>query len=200
MTPATQPDQAKKVSSSGLRRVSRQKPPQSSNATPISDGKAFVRHQKRKRRPFNIAKIVVPVDFSRASQAAIGYAVSFANLFGARLILTHVIGRIYYGDEFSYVQVNTQEMRRQIIKDLRKLKMRLPPALKVEMKVRQGSAFHEIVAVAKETQADLIVMATHGHTGLKHVFLGSTAERVVQHASCPVLVVPSGMGRKAFRK
>jgi nucleotide-binding universal stress UspA family protein len=55
--------------------------------------------------------------------------------------------------------------------------------------VRQGRAFHEIVTAARSLNADLIVIATHGYTGLKHVLLGSTAERVVQHAHCPVFVV-----------
>ena len=104
------------------------------------------------------------------------------------------IERIYYAEEFSYIQINTRRTRQRVIKDLRRLKARLPVALKVEVEVREGSAFDEIVAVAKEMHADLIILATRGYTGLKHAFLGSTAERVVQHASCPVLVVPSGMG------
>jgi glycine betaine transporter len=55
--------------------------------------------------------------------------------------------------------------------------------------VRIGKAYNEIVAAAKVSCADLIVIATHGYTGLKHALLGSTAERVVRHAHCPVLVV-----------
>jgi len=57
--------------------------------------------------------------------------------------------------------------------------------------VRKGTPFHEITLAAASTKADLIVIATHGYTGLKHVFLGSTTERVVRHARCPVLVVPA---------
>ena len=59
----------------------------------------------------------------------------------------------------------------------------------VQAEVRIGKPHREIVAEAKEAGADLIVIATHGYTGLKHAFIGSTAERVVRHASCPVLVV-----------
>ncbi len=55
--------------------------------------------------------------------------------------------------------------------------------------MRLGSAYHEICAAAKDEEVDLIIIATHGHTGLKHVVLGSTAERVVRHAPCPVLTV-----------
>ena len=139
---------------------------------------------------------MVPVDFSKAGQVAINYAASFADLFKASVILTHVIQRIYYADEFSYLQINTRRMRQRVTKDLQTLKMRLPAALKIEIEVRKGAPFHEIIAAAKEARADLIIMATHGYTGLKHTFLGSTAERVVRHASCPVLVVPSGTERK----
>jgi nucleotide-binding universal stress UspA family protein len=59
----------------------------------------------------------------------------------------------------------------------------------VQAEVRIGKPYHEICSMAKTLGADLIVIATHGYTGLKHALLGSTAERVVRHASCPVLVV-----------
>jgi Universal stress protein family len=59
----------------------------------------------------------------------------------------------------------------------------------VNLQVRIGRPFHEIVTLAEALHIDLIIVATHGHTGLKHVFLGSTAERVIRHAPCPVLVV-----------
>jgi nucleotide-binding universal stress UspA family protein len=57
------------------------------------------------------------------------------------------------------------------------------------LKLREGRAFEEICEVARRLNADLIVIATHGYTGYKHIFLGSTAERIVQHSRCPVLVV-----------
>jgi nucleotide-binding universal stress UspA family protein len=60
--------------------------------------------------------------------------------------------------------------------------------------VRNGTAFDEIVRAAGSLRADLIIIATHGYTGLKHVLMGSTAERVVRHAPCPVLVVRSSEG------
>ena len=66
---------------------------------------------------------------------------------------------------------------------------RVDPALVEALLVRDGAPFDEICKAAKEIESDLIVIATHGYTGLKHVFLGSTAERVVRHAPCPVLIV-----------
>jgi nucleotide-binding universal stress UspA family protein len=59
----------------------------------------------------------------------------------------------------------------------------------VNVLVRRGKPYHEIATFAKERDIDLIIIATHGYTGLKHLFLGSTAERVVRHAPCPVLAV-----------
>jgi nucleotide-binding universal stress UspA family protein len=82
--------------------------------------------------------------------------------------------------------------------------------LKVENVIRIGNPYREIVAAAKEMPADLIILSTHGHTGFSRMFMGSTAERVVRHASCPVLVVrenehefirePVGSGRFANRR
>lgn len=178
-----------------MRRTSDQR--ESSDAISVPKRKALARQTERESRPLNIGKIVVPVDFSKQGQAAIVYAASLAKRFKASLILTHVIERIYHADEFAYVQINTPRMRQRVTKDLRRLKASLPVALKAEVEVREGSAFEGIVAVAKETHADLIIMATRGYTGLKHAFLGSTAERVVQHASCPVLVVPPRMDEES---
>lgn len=76
----------------------------------------------------------------------------------------------------------------------------IDPLIHVIPQVRVGKAFHEIVTAAKQANADLIVIATHGHTGFKHVMLGSTAERVVRHAPCPVLVVRGGRHEFATRK
>jgi universal stress protein A len=61
--------------------------------------------------------------------------------------------------------------------------------VKVSIAVREGTPFEEICRVSKTIRADLVVLTTHGYMGLKHVWLGSTAERVVRHAHCPVLVV-----------
>ena len=65
----------------------------------------------------------------------------------------------------------------------------IEPQLLKEVIVRVGAAFEVITNVARDCESDLIVITTHGHTGLKHVFMGSTAERVVRHAPCPVFVV-----------
>ena len=141
-----------------------------------------------------LRRILVPVDFAELSLAALPQAQLFARSFAAELILLHVI-ETYPIDyivglpESKKLHASLQERARR---ELEKLTVRLP-GLKPRTLVRWGKPFQEIVSVAQELDVDLIVLTTHGHTGLKHVYLGSTAERVVRHAHCPVLVVRSGL-------
>ena len=72
----------------------------------------------------------------------------------------------------------------RVVKDLQ-----IEPKLTERTLVRQGRSFHEIAEAARTLKADLIIISTHGYSGLKHALLGSTTERVVRHAPCPVLVV-----------
>ena len=140
-----------------------------------------------------IRTILVPMDFSTHSEKALNYAVPFARQFGAKLILLHVIEPINppdFDNSFPLVLENTRakEFCESALKAVVE-KFALEPALVQGRIVRYGKAFNEIAAAARELKADLIIIATHGYTGLKHTFLGSTAERVVRHAGCPVLVV-----------
>ncbi|MDD5200432.1 MAG: universal stress protein [Terrimicrobiaceae bacterium] len=136
-------------------------------------------------------KILVPVDFSKAGNPALQYAKSLASLTGATIYLVHVLERIFYGHEIADVHFDTSKMREQVTRELGALQMGVFKGTKTDIEVRTGVPFQEIVDTAFETNADLIVMATHGYTGLQHVLMGSTTERVVRHAACPVLVVRS---------
>lgn len=144
-----------------------------------------------------IKRIVVPVDFSEAGRPALLYAKSFAKLADASLCLVHVMepiysgGQIYPGPRIDYVQLDTAAMRERVSRELGSLQSGILRGIKTNFEIREGSAFHEIVTVASDLRADLIIMATHGYTGLKHIVMGSTTERVVRHAACPVLVVRS---------
>lgn len=138
-------------------------------------------------------RIVVPVDFSKCSEKAVHYAAGFARQYGAKITLIHVQPVPYYPPElglmpasFPSIEPQTKELRAKLEAEARRL---LPPELLDRTELRTGSAFDEICAAAKKHRADLIVIATHGYTGLKHALLGSTAERVVRHAPCPVLAV-----------
>jgi universal stress protein A len=136
--------------------------------------------------------ILVPTDFSAPSKEAVRYARALAKNFSARLCLVFVYVPLMIADGLeAYAVVRSNE---QMLKQARRrlatfARDEIEEMIPVHREVRIGAPHREIVAAAKEEGADLIVIATHGYTGLKHAFIGSTAERVVRHASCPVLVV-----------
>lgn len=140
-----------------------------------------------------IRTILVPLDFSPASLGALGAAVAFARRFKAKLTLLHVVAPVATPDfaaSFPTVMENDEVMaaaKRELVGVVKSAK--LPRGMVEKVLVRFGSAYHEIADAANTLKADLIIISTHGRTGLKHVLLGSTAERVVRHARCPVLVV-----------
>ena len=146
----------------------------------------------RPPQEIRVHRILVPLDFSKDSEKALTYADSLARQFGGKMSLLHVRPPVYYGGEFGMVP-NTVPVTDSGSKERERLgtlvRDRVDPALVEALLVRDGAPFDEICKAAKEIESDLIVIATHGYTGLKHVFLGSTAERVVRHAPCPVLIV-----------
>lgn len=140
-----------------------------------------------------LKKILVPVDFSDFSAKAIKYAARFAEQFGATLVLAHVVEPVRY-PESVIIPPEMEEANRERLKLARAalakfVKQQVPSGITTETVTRLGHPFSEINTAAKDCDVDLIVIATHGHTGLKHLFLGSTAERVVRLAPCPVLTV-----------
>jgi universal stress protein A len=137
--------------------------------------------------------VLVPVDFSEMSRKALLYAVSFAKQFGAKIVLLHVVEPLPAPPEVVYLEtgaINT-EARKGAEKQLSVWRQAVAAGASVTTKIRTGVAYREIVEAAKAAKADLIVLSTHGRTGLAHLFMGSTAERVVREATCPVLVVRS---------
>jgi len=144
--------------------------------------------------PFHLEQIVVPIDFSNTSHKALQYAVPFSAQFGARLILLHVIEPFALSAELGYIPPEVENpcqaaMKVALEKLAKHCQQQLGAKCLIQPSVRMGVPWHEITAAANESAADLIIISTHGHTGLKHVLVGSTAERVVRHAPCPVLVV-----------
>lgn len=144
-------------------------------------------------RVLNLQRILVPVDFSKPADKALRYAVSFARQFDAKITLLHVSPQTCYPAElagFPTVIPPNEPGAKAIRARLEAHAARfVPPELRDRTLLRVGPAFDEICRVARAGKTDLIIIATHGHTGLKHALLGSTAERVVRHAPCPVLVV-----------
>jgi nucleotide-binding universal stress UspA family protein len=155
------------------------------------------RRPAKSAAPLAIKRILVPVDFSEAGKPALHYASSLARLTGASVCLAHVMehiysgGRVYAGPQIDYVQLDAAAMRERITRELGAIQATIFSDIPTTFEIREGSAFHEIVGIATAVKADLVVMATHGYTGLQHIVMGSTTERVVRHAACPVLVVRS---------
>jgi nucleotide-binding universal stress UspA family protein len=141
--------------------------------------------------PCRFQHLVVPTDFSQMSREALSYAAAWARPCGSEMTLVHTIEPPPY-PEFGYAHIPTKEARlkRKARQKLEEYSQELNHVgIKAACVIRTGSAFHEIVALAREESADLIVIATHGRQAIAHALLGSTAERVVRHAPCPVLVV-----------
>lgn len=142
----------------------------------------------------SIRRVLVPLDFSEHALKALRHARGFARQYRARLLLLHVVEPMACPSDLGYTPVITDEMVEEI---RREAGARLDEAVAAEQGrgieceglLRFGRPYLEITEAADEAGADLIVLTTHGYTGLKHVVLGSTAERVVRHAPCPVLVV-----------
>jgi nucleotide-binding universal stress UspA family protein len=135
---------------------------------------------------FMVANILVPVDFSDCSKKALQYAIPFARQFGATLTLLHAVPRYPAAPEVVLLETELVEAAEAQLTELGRTIDRAVPSRTL---VRLGTPHLEIIIVAKEFSFDLIIISTHGHAGLARVFLGSTAEKVVRHAPCPVLVV-----------
>ena len=133
-----------------------------------------------------------PIDFSRPSLKAIPYALAISRQFGADVHLLHVtdVAQQPPPTLLTLPLVPQSEWNRRFMKRLQTLARKYRTDGKISaLEPRTGTAYEEICDVARELKADLIVIATHGYSGYKRMFLGSTAERVVQHSRCPVLVV-----------
>jgi universal stress protein A len=137
-------------------------------------------------------RFLVPIDFSESADQALEYAINLAGKLEARLTLLHVIqsvplGGVDMGVTLPYTYL--QDLEAEIMQSMETCLARVTAVgLEGDIVVVHGVPFHEIVETAKTQKVDLIVMGTHGRSGLQHVLLGSVAEKVVRLAPCPVLV------------
>ncbi len=141
-----------------------------------------------------IQHILVPIDFSEHSKNALQYAIPYAVQFKARLDLLYVVEPTIYPADFSFGQVGfpniEEELRKRGSEELDALLQKeIQGRVNASASVRTGKPFYEINEYARENGVDLIIIATHGHTGVEHILFGSTVEKVVRKAPCPVLVV-----------
>jgi nucleotide-binding universal stress UspA family protein len=137
--------------------------------------------------------ILVPTDYSELSLVAVEYALAFSKMFGSRIYLLHTL------DTIPVLALHTVDLTTETViyeteknarNDLHLFTIskigNIPNVVEI---VRKGIAQEEIVKFAKEESIDLIIMATHGRSGISHVLMGSVAEKVVQHSPVPVLTV-----------
>jgi universal stress protein A len=145
----------------------------------------------RRETPVRLRKILVPVDFSHASRQALLSASRLAQSFDADLTLIYVVPGVTsrFPDHPALPKLSLRELRDAEKRLSGLAKEQSVPGLKYDCALRIGLAGHEIVEAARELDVDVIVIATHGYTGWKYLCLGSTAERVVRAAPCPVFVV-----------
>ncbi len=137
---------------------------------------------------FKLRRILVPVDFTECSKEAMLYALPFARQFNAELTLLHVVGMSYLppSEMGGITDVDTMDVADE---RLRQMRADIPADVRCQTHLCRGVAGPEILTTAKELAIDLIILSTHGRKGLERMLLGSTAEQIVRHAACPILVV-----------
>lgn len=145
-----------------------------------------------------VKKILAPTDLSELSRVGIRHALNMAKAAGAEVTVYLVVGRdelMHYGDEVSFnyryepPEHILERYRLALDRFLKDHFSDLIPGVLVHEKVELGVPDRNIVDEAEAEESDLIVLSTHGRTGLSHVLLGSVTEKVVRHASCPVLSI-----------
>ena len=142
-----------------------------------------------------IKNILAPTDFSAHSEIALRYACTLAERLGSKLHLLHVLAEVAPSGPDPLMAPSLppeyyQDAERTSLAALQKLPdVSWGAAAGVEHAVKWGSPVEEIVGYAREHSVDMIVIATHGWTGLRHVLLGSVAEQIVREAGCPVLTI-----------
>lgn len=141
-----------------------------------------------------VTKILVPIDFSAHSSEAVARAADLACRYGASLELLHVFNPLAYALAESQLVAAPEHAESTLDEFRRKLAeatadARAAGAPRVTATLLEGGVFQSILCFAKENAHDLIIMGTHGRSGLRHMLIGSIAEHVVRRSSCPVLTV-----------
>jgi nucleotide-binding universal stress UspA family protein len=142
----------------------------------------------------SIKRILFPTDFSENSYLALDYAVNLAKVYGAQLYLLHVINKPLGYDSYLLTSFHIDEIEKQATSAARQamlelIQTRIDEKVRVKIVLARGVPFAEIVDTAKTSKTDLIIMGTHGRTGVPQMLIGSVAEKVVRNAPCPVLTV-----------
>ena len=137
-----------------------------------------------------VEKILAPTDLSELSRVGLEYALELARGWGAEVTVYHVANAAELANYKAYsLEDLLNKHRKSLGQFLNENFAELLPLVEVRQKVEIGSPATNIVDEAERETSDLIVMSTHGRTGLSHVLLGSVAERIVREAPCPVLTI-----------
>jgi nucleotide-binding universal stress UspA family protein len=143
-----------------------------------------------------LKRILVPTDFSDFSRHALDEAIEVGKTFRAEIVLLHVLEPIYFAtssDVYGYsanLAMLMEELRQSARRELERLGRAVGKrGLRVQTALASGAPHALIVDAANKRRADLIVISTHGRSGLSHMLMGSVAEKVLRGASCPVLIV-----------
>ncbi|HKJ67667.1 MAG TPA: universal stress protein [bacterium] len=142
----------------------------------------------------NIKNILYTTDFSDYSKYALPYAVEMAEKFNATLHCMYVVEPVNTPVDFGWTQVNYVELEEQHTEHARKsleklVREEIPEHIDRQVHILHGRSFKEIITFSRDAEIDLIIMATHGLSGLSHILFGSTTEKVVRKSPCPVLTV-----------
>ena len=161
----------------------------------LADCPVFTIRESEEIKPIKLfEKILVPIDFSEHSKKALAYAKEIADSYDANLQLLHVIEDTIHpayslsgkSSIFDLMPGIEEDCRRRIEKLIQETGVSKE---NTEIIVKGGQAAHDIIKFAKENSSDLVVIATHGLTGIEHLLLGSVTEKVVRMAPCPVFTV-----------
>jgi nucleotide-binding universal stress UspA family protein len=146
-----------------------------------------------------LKKILVTTDLSPHSLAAVEYASSFGTLYSSRLYLLLVMDKKEgtHARE-AHLHFRTEEEATRALQDF--AEKNVPPEVRMNLVVRKGTPTDGILHFADEEGIDLIVIATHGHTGLRHILMGNVTEKVVRHSRVPVLTVKPHPFRENYIK
>jgi len=140
-----------------------------------------------------LRKIVVPTDFSKLSFAAIDYVTASFELEESKIYLLHVLDKIPPNKTKKVKkssEKNSRDDEKEAIKKMNGIASQyLSECGKVEKLIRRGDSYREIVKLAQEEDVDIIVISTHGRTGILHALMGSVAEKVIRYSTVPVLTV-----------
>jgi nucleotide-binding universal stress UspA family protein len=153
-----------------------------------------IRERQEPRLIEELDRILVPIDFSEHSKHALRYAKQIAASYDARLQILHVVERVIHPSFYALDKLHSSELMGSVKPRAKEALERFleeteGPELTAEVFVVEGRAALDITECAKELESDLIVIATHGLTGIEHLLMGSVTEKVVRSAPCPVFTV-----------